>query len=200
MEDFFTQELLKYYSSKQPFRISKGKSTWYQYDTNITNVSDITLREILKDEIIIEVDDTLFYKNKKEFSDEVINFFSCNLNYHIPKIFFFLFQSFSQHIINLTSNNLKKDNITFEVWNHGGKSPHLHIHNIPIAHLSKDELKIWKESFIDCYVPSEYLIFADKSLCGVHLVALEGVKHWKGKYEIKKLLHYYNPTLKGVTK
>jgi hypothetical protein len=95
--------------------------------------------------------------------------------------------------INFTAINLYNAGFIFEVFDHEGKSPHLHIHNLPITHLPKEELKTFKKVFIKTYVPEEYLDCVDFSLCGVHLVALEFCNHWKGTYSIKRLLHKFNP-------
>ena len=93
--------------------------------------------------------------------------------------------------INFTAINLTKAGIEFEVWDHGGKSPHLHIRNLPIAHLEKDKLRLFKKLFIKKYVPGEYLDIVDNSLTGIHLVAIEGVEHWKGCYDVKMLVHKF---------
>jgi hypothetical protein len=90
--------------------------------------------------------------------------------------------------INLAETNLHNAGIKFEIWEHGGKSPHLHIHNLPITHLSKEQLKEFKKFFIKKFVPLDYLPYADFSLCGTHLIAIEWTNHWKGCYKIKTLV------------
>jgi len=95
--------------------------------------------------------------------------------------------------INFTAINLYNQGIAFEIWDHNGRSPHLHIHNLPITHLEKDKRALFKKLFIRKYVPLEYLDCVDTSLCGVHLLAVEGQQHWKGKYGIKELLYKFNP-------
>lgn len=95
--------------------------------------------------------------------------------------------------ISSTGLNLVKAGITFEYWDHGGKSPHLHIHNLPIAHLDKDKRHLFKKIFIRRYVPLEYLPYVDISLTGIHLIALEWANHWKGCYGVKKLIGVYTP-------
>jgi len=95
--------------------------------------------------------------------------------------------------INFTGINLYNAGYTFEIWDHEGKSPHLHIRNLPIEHLSKDELRTFKRVFIKTYVPEKYLDCVDFSLCGIHLLALEWAFHWKGCYGIKKLLYRFEP-------
>lgn len=95
--------------------------------------------------------------------------------------------------INLTAINLLKAGIEFEIWDHKGKSPHLHIHNLPIEDLEPDKRRLFKKLFIRKYVPLDYLEWVDESLCGVHIVALEWCNHWKDKYDVKKLLSKFKP-------
>jgi len=162
------KDLLDFYRLKQPFKVSTGQkhiingeekfAKWFDYETFDPKWK---LREILKDEIIVEFD-----TNDQDEAFEGINF---------------------------TSVNLYKEGIVFEVWDHGGKSPHLHVHNLPIAHLEKDKLRLFKKLFIRKYVPLEYLGCVDYSLTGIHLLAIEWVNHWKNKYGVKKLLHKFEP-------
>lgn len=93
--------------------------------------------------------------------------------------------------ISQTGINLMNAGYVFEYWDHKGKSPHLHIHNLPIGHLSSSERTIFKKLFIRKYVPLEYHQYVDFSLTGTHLIALEWSNHWKGCYEIKKLVHVF---------
>ncbi len=93
--------------------------------------------------------------------------------------------------INFTAINLSNEGYGFEVWDHSGKSPHLHIRNLSISHLSKDELRAFKKFFIKKFVPEEYFCFVDLSLCGIHLIAIEWCEHWKGKYGVKRLLQKF---------
>lgn len=95
--------------------------------------------------------------------------------------------------VNFTCINLYKGGYSFEVWDHKGKSPHIHIHNLPIKHLSSSERRTFKKLFIRKYVPLDYLSCVDISLTGIHLIAIEGSKHWKGKYDVKRLLHKFEP-------
>lgn len=154
------KELLDSYRLKQPFRVWIGKSQdlkWIPYETFNPAYN---LREILKDEIVIEFD-----TDDKNISAEGINF---------------------------TGINLYKAGITFEIWSHNGKSPHLHIKNLPIGDLSQDKLQLFKKIFIRKYVPKEYLAYVDFTLTGVHLIAIEWANHWKGCYDIKKLCSTFN--------
>lgn len=86
-----------------------------------------------------------------------------------------------------TGCNLYEAGYHFEIWDHGGKSPHLHIHDLPISNLSDDKRKTFKKLFIRKYVDLEFLPKVDFSLTGIHLVAIEYQKHWKGKYGTKVL-------------
>lgn len=148
------KDLMDYYKTKQSFRVSIGKSKWINY-TKFNPAYN--LREILKDEIVVE--------------------FDCDD------------RNLTWTAINLTAVNLYNAGIHFEIWNHEGKSPHLHIHNLPISHLDKDKLRLFKKVFIRNFVPLEFLKYVDVSLCGVHLVALEYAEHWKKCYKTKLLLN-----------
>ena len=161
--------------TKQPFRVSQGKSQWfmYEYPHNYHKTTEnkpplqlINLREILDDEIVIEFD------MPKKFKGGIKKFR----------------QDISLPATKTTSQNLIKDNINFDIWEHLGKSPHIHIHNLPIKQLNKEERKIWKETFIFLYTPKAYHKFIDTSLCGCHLIALEWANHWKKIYSTKKLI------------
>lgn len=169
------KEILDNYRKKQNFKVSTGQKyiikgeekmgKWFDYETFDTKWN---LREILKDEIIIEFDN-----EDRNLTWEGINFTAINL-YHAG--------------------------YTFEIWDHGGKSPHLHIHDLPIAHLEKDKLRTFKKLFIRKYVPLEYLKWADISLTGVHLLAIEHVNHWKNCYGIKKLLSKFDGKIEEENK
>ncbi len=158
--------------NKQPLRVTIGKSKWLFYENFDDRFNNCNLREVLHDEIVIEFDDTKWNKTLQEFKDVI-----------------------SWPGINFTAVRLYEAKISFEVWDHEGKSPHIHIHNLPITDLSKDDRKLWKETFVKYYTPEEYKDYVDTSLCGIHLVALEWSYHWKGKYGIKRLLHKFNPIL-----
>lgn len=163
--------LLNYYKSKQNFRVSIGKSSWIIYDKFNSNFN---LREILNDEVVIELDS----KKKWEEMDEQEKQD---------------FKDFSWTGINLIGVELYKNNISFEIWDHEGKSPHLHIHNLPIKHLNDNQRTLFKKIFIKKYVSKEYLSYVDLSLTNVHLIAIEYQNHWKGCYGYKKLLSKFNP-------
>lgn len=151
--------LLDYYRTKQPFRVSIGKSSWIPYEQFDP---DYNLREILNEEIVIEFDN--------ENTD------------------------LTWKAIDLTAVNLYKAGFCFEIWDHKGKSPHLHVHNLlPCENYELEKRRLFKKLFIRKYVPIEYLPYVDYSLTGVHLIAIEWQNHWKGCYDIKKLLCEFNP-------
>lgn len=152
------EQKLNFHRQKQPFRVAVGKSKWVNYETFNPAYN---LREILKDEIVIEFD-----TDSRDIAYEGINF---------------------------TAINLYRAGYTFSIWEHGGRSPHLHIHNLPITHLSKGKLREFKKFFIRKFVPEKYLDYVDFSLCGIHLIAIEWSNHWKGCYGIKRLLNEFNP-------
>lgn len=151
-------EILFKLSQKQKFRVSIGKSEWVpfaQFDEKFN------LREILKDEIVIE--------------------FDCTERETVMKA------------IGQTGINLNKAGYTFEYWEHGGKSPHLHIRDLPIDKFTDTQRSNFKKMFIKKYVPEEYHKWVDFSLTGCHLIALEWALHWKGCYGYKKLLYVCKP-------
>lgn len=94
--------------------------------------------------------------------------------------------------ISQTGINLRKAGYVFEYWDHKGKSPHLHIHDLPIAQLPADKRALFKKMFIRKYVPVEFLPYVDFSLTGIHLIAIEWAQHWKGCYDVKKLVHVFD--------
>ncbi len=95
----------------------------------------------------------------------------------------------------LTLFNLVTSGYECEVWGHGGRSPHIHIHNLPISHLEKDQRKLFKKLFIRKHVPIEFLEWVDISLTGIHLLRIEHSPCWKKKYGIKTLMARYNPNI-----
>ena len=159
--------ILDNFKQKQSFRVSIGKTNWVDYKQFNPNYN---LREILDDEIVIEFDEKNWKGSLEEFKDKI-----------------------SWSGINLTAVNLYNANITFEIWDHNGKSPHLHIHNLPIKHLDPDKRVLFKKMFIRKYVPSEYFPYVDMTLTGIHLIAIENQNHWKGCYGIKTLLSEFYP-------
>lgn len=90
-----------------------------------------------------------------------------------------------------TGLNLIKANIDFEYWYFEGcRSPHLHIHNLPIKQYSESQRKLFKKIFIRKYVPLEYLSYVDLSLIdSKHLIALEWSPHWKSLLPISNPKH-----------
>jgi hypothetical protein len=155
-------QLLFKFRQKQPFRIAIGKDTWTPFEEF---KQEYNLREILKDEIVIEFDSENL---------EIVT-----------------------RAISQTGINLNRAGYTFEYWDHGGKSPHLHIHNLPIAKYTESQRATFKKLFVLKYVPKEYHQYVDLSLCGIHLIALEWSKHWKGICGYKKLISIYNSQFKN---
>jgi len=162
-------KLLDSLKLKQDFRIAVGRSSWVNYETF---KPEYNLREILNDEVVIEFDSP---KKKEEMTQEEQEEF---------KEIVFLG-------ISATAINLAKAGYEFEYWEHGGKSPHLHIKDLPIAHLEADKRHLFKKIFIKKYVPEEYQKYVDFSLTGVHLIAIEYAPHWKGCYNVKRLVWRY---------
>jgi len=157
------EKKLNFYKTKQPFRVSIGKNRWEEYKYFNPRYN---LREILNDEIVTEFDMPKDWKGTiQEFRNKI-----------------------SLPAIKETCEKLKAMNISYEVWDHKGKSPHIHIHNLPIQDLNKNQRKIWKECFVKTLVPITYQEYSDFSLCGVHLIAIEFSNHWKGCYSIKLLI------------
>ena len=167
---FFAKNQLFQCRTKQPFRVARGKSKWIWYNLNKSHI-DWNLREVLNDEIVIEFDMPKNYEGD-------IQHFRDNISYPA---------------INFTAINLLRNGFSFEVWDHQGKSPHIHIRNLPISQFEKDKLRQFKKFFVRKYCAEEFLDYVDFSLCGIHLVALEGTYHWKGSYGIKRLLGVFKP-------
>lgn len=169
------ENLLQTFMVKQPFRVAIGKanklSKWINYEEFNPAYN---LREILDDEIVIEFDSK---KKWEEMTEKERNDF----------------ENTAWEGINFTGINLLNAGYTFEVWSHEGKSPHLHIHNIPIKNLEPDKRSLFKKMFIRKYTPKEYLALVDISLTGIHLIALEWANHWKGCYDVKKLTWEFKP-------
>ena len=165
-------ENLEELKKKQDFRVSVGRSKWYYYDHYNPKFN---LREVLDDEVVFELDCPFKWKEMTQEAQDS-------------------FREFSMKAINEIGIKLYKDGISFSIWEHGGKSPHLHVEDLPCVEIKdKKERKLWKEAFVKHYTPKEYLEFVDLSLCGIHLVALEFQFHWKGCYGVKKLMSEFNP-------
>jgi len=88
----------------------------------------------------------------------------------------------------LTCINLLNAGYDFELWEHGGKSPHIHIRDLNCGNLDPENRRMFKKLFIRKYVPEDYLKWVDYSLTGIHLIAMEWQFHWKGCYTYKTLL------------
>ncbi len=102
-------------------------------------------------------------------------------------------KDFADKAINATAVNLYRSGLVFQIWSHGGRSMHIHIHDLPITPLIQEERTLFKKVFIRKIVDKEFLPLVDISLTGTHLIALEWQKHWKGCYGIKELIYEFNP-------
>src|SRR3989344_9390597 len=123
--------------------------------------SKINLIEIGRDEIIIEFDEN---PNKQ-----------CEDKNKIST------QEQREEAVNKTIENLKKDNVGYDLFDHKGKCKHIHIF------LNRDATKEEKEAIIRYYVSEEFFDFVDLSLAGVHLIAVPYSPHWRHK-TIKELV------------
>jgi len=94
---------------------------------------------------------------------------------------------------NETCINLYNKGYEFEIWEHNGRSPHIHIRDLPIKHLDKQKRAVFKKVFIRNYVPLKFLGWVDYSLTGNHLVRLEYSPCFKGKHKTKELVYKFNP-------
>ena len=100
-----------------------------------------------------------------------------------------------------TEKTIKKldEKYAFEIWDHGGKSPHIHIRKIQgLLDLTEKQRKQYKKEFIKKYSGNPDK--ADYSLAGKHLIAAENQPHWKiaaegKKYGIKRILQNENENL-----
>ena len=75
--------------------------------------------------------------------------------------------------VDQTIAKIEKDELGYELHDHQGKCRHI------VLSSDTDLTKEQKEAIIKYYVPSESFEFADLSLCGIHLVAVPFVEHWK---------------------
>lgn len=82
--------------------------------------------------------------------------------------------------ITLTCGRLREAGYTYEVFDHGGVSPHIHLYIPELVNLPQDRRQEYKRLFLDKYAKD--FIHADMSLTGIHLIALEFAPHWKTKY------------------
>ena len=67
------------------------------------------------------------------------------------------------------------------LYDHGGKSPHIHLSIPGLQSLSDAERKVYKENFLQRYAADKERV--DRSLCtSKHLIASEGLAHWKKNF------------------
>ena len=111
----------------------------------------INLIEIGKRELIIEYDETSKIKNSEKKSTKEQR----------------------ENWMNEIIKRVEKDNLKFELHDHKGKCPHLTLF------LDRDATKEEKEAVMKQYASKESEEFLDTSLCGIHLIAVPYVKHWK---------------------
>lgn len=127
---------------------------------------NINLNELNDDELVIEFDENPNYRfeNDKEKSTK------------------------EQRLkwIKKTLKKLKEDKISYKLFDHKGKCPHIH------TTLSRNATKEEKEAIIKFYVPKSAFKFVDLTLCSnKHLIATPYAKHYKyGTYKL--LIKEYN--------
>lgn len=143
----------------------------YLYDGIKTNYK---LRQVLPNEIVIEFD------FKEEFIKNSIRYKKA--------------QEQAQDGINKVKEYLISNNIYFWLTDHKGKSPHIRLLIEGLENYPDDERKKYKMFFIE-EILSNLMFYQndikyDNSLCGIHLVSMEGKPHWKTIYkgEIEKLI------------
>lgn len=76
-----------------------------------------------------------------------------------------------------TTRKLAREGIAFIVFDHGGKSPHLHLWIDDLDLLDYADRTAYKEAFIRKYCDSPQKV--DLSLASKHLIAFEYARHWK---------------------
>lgn len=76
---------------------------------------------------------------------------------------------------------LDNNKISYSIYDHGGKSPHLHIYNIQgLKELNDFQRHEYKKKFVKKFCPKlSGKETIDYSLCGKHLIALEYTPHFK---------------------
>ncbi len=152
--------LLEQYAKKQRIKwATTVKDKWgKQYYNKNIDASKVLLREVLRDEVIIEFDGKQYIE--KNGLDK--------------------FRQATEELINKTLENLKDKAYSFKVYDHGGKCPHIHLFMDGLAKYEGGELKNLKERFIESVTPEiPELIAYDASLCGPHLIAMEHQPHYK---------------------
>lgn len=89
-------------------------------------------------------------------------------------------------------NNLQKEGIGFFVFDHQGKSFHIHIYDIFPGVGNWAEKEMLAAMFAMKVVPAKYFALLDMALFGQHQIALEFAKHYKTD-KMNKPLFYYLP-------
>ncbi|MFA6023107.1 MAG: phage/plasmid primase, P4 family [Candidatus Pacearchaeota archaeon] len=75
--------------------------------------------------------------------------------------------------IDETIAKLESENVGYDLFDHKGKCPHIHLF------LNKEANKNKKESILKYYFPKDSWEFVDTSLCGSHLIAVPYSPHYK---------------------
>ncbi len=101
--------------------------------------------------------------------------------------------------LKFTDDTVKKlgGKYSFEVWDHNGKCPHIHVRNIiGLRELSPKKRMGYKKSFLLKYAGNPDKV--DLSLTGKHMIAKENAPHWKilaknmTNYKTKRLISDHN--------
>lgn len=95
----------------------------------------------------------------------------------------------SRTLAHATCQRLDTASIAYIMFDHQGKSPHIHVFIEGLAELTIEQRKSYKERFVHKY--SADPAKTDMSLCGEHLIACEYLHHWKYghlKLEVRNML------------
>jgi len=175
------EKMLNEFKQQQEFLITSGKydekqdkvfyMKWKVYKNFLCAYN---LRQVLKNEVIIEFD----FDDKAYTLDDM--------------------RRLSNQAIEITKQSLKNNNISFEIWDFNGKSPHLHIKNLPISKYEDNVRPKIKLTIAKKYVPNEYHELIDTSNLGNKtMIALEWCQHFKKtkggiNRGVKTLIYSYN--------
>lgn len=95
----------------------------------------------------------------------------------------------AERLVSQTCDKLDADGLRYIVFDHGGKSPHIHLWVAGLDVIPKQQRRRYKERFIQRYAADPGK--ADLSLAGEHLIATEYLFHWKyntRKVEVRNML------------
>lgn len=100
----------------------------------------------------------------------------------------------AMQLYNRTVQRLIEDKIQFVVYNHNGRSPHIHIYNIIGLDSVEEELRVaYKKEFIEHYCSVWDTVYPEVDLSltsNNHLIAREFMPHFKHN-ELKKVMFEY---------